>query len=193
MEITNPTLSSGHTGTGWARWGSCASAVGIRLMAVMTLTMSAAAITPVAYADNLRMNNGVVAHIYALQQLSGCPTELRVNPQLRQAAQWHTVDLLNNPVLHGDTGSDGSTPHDRAVAAGYQGQVAETVSINPASMANSALAANGIDIIDQWQSNPANLAIMTNCANTEIGVWSENSLDRMIIVAVYGPGGQVSP
>ncbi|WP_036434874.1 CAP domain-containing protein [Mycobacterium sp. URHB0044] len=166
------------------------TALGIRLMAVVTLTMLAAAIAPVAYADNLRMNNGAVAHIYALQQLSGCPTELRVSPQLRQAAQWHALDLLNNPVLHGDTGSDGSTPQDRAVAAGYQGQVAETMSINPASMANSALAANGIDIINQWQSNPAYLAIMTNCANTQIGVWSENSLDRVIIVAVYGPGGQ---
>jgi hypothetical protein len=27
---------------------------------------------------------------------------------------------------------------------------------------------------------------MANCANTEIGVWSENSLDRTVVVAVYG-------
>jgi hypothetical protein len=27
---------------------------------------------------------------------------------------------------------------------------------------------------------------MSNCANTEIGVWSENSLDRSVAVAVYG-------
>jgi hypothetical protein len=55
-------------------------------------------------------------------------------------------------------------------------------------MAGSAFAANGIEVIKQWQSNPAYLAIMTSCANTEIGVWSENSLDRMIVVAVYGTG-----
>jgi hypothetical protein len=27
---------------------------------------------------------------------------------------------------------------------------------------------------------------MSNCANTQIGVWSENSLDRTVVVAVYG-------
>jgi hypothetical protein len=27
---------------------------------------------------------------------------------------------------------------------------------------------------------------MSNCANTAIGVWSENSLDRTVVVAVYG-------
>lgn len=190
MKRTNAAPASGRTGTGWAGWGSCASALGIRLMAVMTSTMLATVTAPVANADNFRMNNGVVAHIYALQQLSGCPQELQVNPQLRQAAQWHTLDMLNDRSLDGDTGSDSSTPQDRATAAGYHGQVAETVSINPASVANSALAANSIGIIKQWQSNPAYLAIMTNCANTQIGVWSENSLDRMIIVAVYGAGGQ---
>jgi hypothetical protein len=27
---------------------------------------------------------------------------------------------------------------------------------------------------------------MQDCAFTEIGVWSENSLDRTVVVAVYG-------
>jgi hypothetical protein len=27
---------------------------------------------------------------------------------------------------------------------------------------------------------------MSDCANTTIGVWSENSLDRTVVVAVYG-------
>jgi hypothetical protein len=30
------------------------------------------------------------------------------------------------------------------------------------------------------------MAIMSNCANTQIGVWSANSLDRSVVVAVYG-------
>jgi hypothetical protein len=30
------------------------------------------------------------------------------------------------------------------------------------------------------------MAIMSNCAYTQIGVWSENSLDRTVVVAVYG-------
>jgi hypothetical protein len=27
---------------------------------------------------------------------------------------------------------------------------------------------------------------MSNCANTQMGVWSENILDRTVVVAVYG-------
>jgi hypothetical protein len=30
------------------------------------------------------------------------------------------------------------------------------------------------------------MAIIRDCANTAIGVWSDNSLDRTIVVAVYG-------
>jgi hypothetical protein len=33
------------------------------------------------------------------------------------------------------------------------------------------------------------MAIMSNCANTQLGVWSENSLDRSVVVAVYGQPG----
>jgi hypothetical protein len=30
---------------------------------------------------------------------------------------------------------------------------------------------------------------MSNCANNQIGVWSVNSLDRSVVVAVYGQPG----
>lgn len=96
------------------------------------------------------------------------------------AAQWHTNDVLNNRGLDGEVGSDGSTPQDRAQAAGFHGKVAETVAINPAP------AINNLDILNQWYYNPAYFAIMSDCANTAIGVWSENSLDRSVVVAVYG-------
>jgi hypothetical protein len=69
------------------------------------------------------------------------------------------------------------------VAAGYRGEVAETVAINP------ALAMSGVELINQWYYNPTYLAIMKDCANTDIGVWSENSLDRTVVVAVYGQPG----
>jgi hypothetical protein len=88
--------------------------------------------------------------------------------------------VLNNRNLDGDIGSDGSTPQDRANAAGFRGQVAETVAINP------ALAINGIEILNQWYYHPDYLAIMQNCAKTAIGVWSENTLYRTAVVAVYG-------
>jgi len=136
--------------------------------------------TPAAHADNKRLNDGVVANVYTVQHQAGCVNDVKINPQLQLAAQWHTDDVMGNRSLDGDIGSDGSTPQDRASASGFKGKVSETVAINP------ALAISGIEIINQWYDNPAYLAIMRDCANTAIGVWSQNSLDRTVVVAVYG-------
>ncbi|PRC59439.1 hypothetical protein C6A85_23420, partial [Mycobacterium sp. ITM-2017-0098] len=83
-----------------------------------------------------------------------------------------------NRALNGDIGSDGSTAQIRANNAGFVGTVSETVAINP------ALAISGIEIMNQWYYRPDYMAIMSNCANTQIGVWSENSFDRSVVVAV---------
>jgi hypothetical protein len=88
--------------------------------------------------------------------------------------------VLNNRALDADLGSDGSTPQARADAVGFKGAVAETVAINP------ALAINGIEIINQWYYRPDYMAIMSDCGYTKMGVWSANSLDRSVVVAVYG-------
>ncbi|WP_431235981.1 CAP domain-containing protein (plasmid) [Mycolicibacterium psychrotolerans] len=144
------------------------------------LPLLAAVGTPPAHADNTRLNNGVVANVYTVQHQAGCSTDIKKNPALTQAAQWHANDVLNNRTLDGDLGSDGSTPQSRAAAAGFTGTVAQTVAINP------ALAINNLDVINQWYYDPADFAIMSNCANTAIGVWSVNSLDRSVLVAVYG-------
>jgi hypothetical protein len=133
-----------------------------------------------AHADNHRLNDSVIANVYTVQHQSGCKNNVVRNAQLQQAAQWHALDVLNHRELDGDLGSDGSTPQSRADAAGYRGTVQQTVAINP------ALAISGIELINQWYYNPADLAIMQNCANTQMGVWSENSLDRTVVVAVYG-------
>jgi uncharacterized protein YkwD len=133
-----------------------------------------------AHADNKRLNDGVAVNVYTIQHQHGCQTDLKVNPQLRLAAQWYADDILNNRDLDGDVGSDGSTVQDRANAAGFKGIAAQTVAINP------ALAINGVEIMNQWYYRPDYMAIMSNCANSQIGVWSENSLDRSVVVAVYG-------
>jgi uncharacterized protein YkwD len=135
---------------------------------------------PHAQADNKRLNDSVVADVYTVQHRAGCTNDVKINLQLQQAAEWHTHDVLNNRNLGGDLGSDGSTPQSRAQAAGYHGKVAQTVAINP------AVAISGIELINQWYDDPTAHAIMANCANTQIGVWSENSLDRTVVVAVYG-------
>jgi hypothetical protein len=150
-------------------------------IALTALVLSAAlAGSPHARADNKRLNETVVANVYTVQHQAGCTNDVKVDPRLRLAAQWHTLDVLNNRNLQGDIGSDGSTPQGRAEAAGFHGPVAETVAINP------ALAISGIELIRRWYYNPAHFAIMSNCAHTAIGVWSENSWDRTVVVAVYG-------
>jgi hypothetical protein len=149
---------------------------------VMIAALGAAAVVamPTAHADNKRLNDGVVANVYTVAHQAGCTNDIKINPQLQLAAQWHAQDVLNNRNLDADIGSDGSTVQDRANTAGFRGKVAETVAINP------AVAISGIELINQWYYNPAYFAIMSNCANTAIGVWSENSLDRTVVVAVYG-------
>lgn len=142
---------------------------------------------PTADADNRRLNDGVVANVYTVQQQAGCTTDIKINPKLRLAAQWHTNDVLNNRALDGDIGSDGSTVADRARNAGYGGGVAETVAINP------ALAISGVELINQWYYRPDYFAIMSDCSNVDIGVWSESLLDRTVVVAVYGKGDGAPP
>ena len=144
------------------------------------LVAGGASAMPAAHADNSRLNNGVVANVYTVQHQAGCTNDLKINPRLQLAAQWHTQDVLNNRDLDGDAGSDGSSPQSRAQAAGFHGKVAETVAINP------ALAISGIEILNQWYYNSADFAVMSDCANTAIGVWSESSPDRTVVVAVYG-------
>jgi uncharacterized protein YkwD len=131
--------------------------------------------------NNSRLNKSVVSNVYTMQRRAGCPnTALNVSPQLQLAAQWHTDDVLNNRDLDGDMGCDGSTPQDRTRAAGFNGKVAETVAINP------ALAISGIELINMWYYDSNAFAIMSDCGNSLIGVWSANSLDRTVVVAVYG-------
>jgi uncharacterized protein YkwD len=148
--------------------------------AFIVMAAGAALGVPAAHADNQRLNNGVVANVYTIQHQAGCANDVRISPQLQLAAQWHAVDVLNNRNLDGDVGSDGSAPQDRANAAGFHGMVAETVAINP------AVAISGVELMNRWYYNPAYFAIMSNCANSQMGVWSENSPDRTVVVAVYG-------
>ncbi|KLO35312.1 hypothetical protein ABW17_24155 [Mycobacterium nebraskense] len=150
------------------------------LSALSALAANAFSGAPAAQADNKRLNDSVVANVFTVQHQAGCSNDVKINPQLQLAAQWHTLDVLNNRNLDGDIGSDGSTPQDRANAAGFHGKVAETVAINP------AVAISGIELINQWYYNPGYFAIMSNCANSQIGVWSENTRDRTVVVAVYG-------
>jgi uncharacterized protein YkwD len=152
---------------------------GALTMALLVLCAGMAA-TPTANADNQRLNNGVLANVYTMQHQAGCQTNVKGDRRLVEAARRQALDAVNNPDLNGDLGSDGSTPQTRANDAGFVGTVAQTVATNP------ALAINGIDILGQWYWDPVAKGIIENCANTVIGVWTENSLSRSVTVAVYG-------
>lgn len=148
---------------------------------IATLSVVAGTVAiPSAHADNSRLNNSVFANIYTAQKQNGCPTDPHLDGRLVDAARIHTLDLLNNHDISGDIGTDGSTTQDRARATGFVGQVTETVAIN------QSIAINGIDILAQWWWDPLGRAAMQDCGHTAIGVWSENSLDRSVVVAVYG-------
>lgn len=142
--------------------------------------LTATVVAPGACADNKRLNDSVWANVYTVQRQAGCTSTIKRNSQLQLAAQWHTDDMMNNRNLDGDIGSDGSTPQSRAAAAGFRGRAVQTVAVTP------ALAINNMDIMRQWYYDPPSFAIMSDCANSTIGIWSANSLDRSIVVAVYG-------
>ena len=129
---------------------------------VVAVVGAAVAGMPAANADNRRLNDGVVANVYTVQHQAGCTTEIKINPKLRLAAQWHTNDVLNNRALDGDIGSDGSTVADRARNAGYAGAVAETVAINP------ALAITGVEIMNSGSlpKSPAAQAVWGRAASS---------------------------
>ncbi|MUL77492.1 CAP domain-containing protein [Mycolicibacterium sp. CBMA 226] len=159
------------------------------LSVLAAVPVSAVLCTPLTHADNgntlipnnKRLNDSVVSNVYTVQHQAGCTNDIAVNPQLQQAAARQARDMIANRDLDGDIGSDGSTPQLRAEQAGYRGgPVAQTVAINP------AIAISGVDLINRWYYDPVIKQIMANCANNQMGVWSENSLDRTVVVAVYG-------
>jgi uncharacterized protein YkwD len=154
--------------------------IGARLVPVAVMLSGAGVLAvPNARADNKRLNDAVVSGVYTIQHQAGCTNDVITNNSLTLAAEWHADDMLSRNI-NDDIGSDGSTPQDRANAAGFRGKVAETVAINP------AISISSLELMNQWYYNPDYMAIMRDCANTAMGVWSENSLNRTVVVAMYG-------
>jgi uncharacterized protein YkwD len=153
----------------------------IRVLSVAMLLAGPGLLTaPTANADNKRLNSAVVSAVYTLQHQAGCTNDVVRDNALTLAAQWHADDMITNRNVNDDTGSDGSLPQDRANAAGFRGKASETVAINP------AMAISSLELVNQWYYNPDDMAIIRNCANTAMGVWSDNSPDRTVVVAMYG-------
>ena len=158
-----------------------------RVLPVVVIASGTGALAaPAAHADNKRLNSAVVSAVYTLQHQAGCTNDVIRNNALTLAAEWHAEDMINNRNINDDNGSDGSTPQDRANAAGFNGKASETVAINP------AISITSLELVNQWYYNPADMAIIRDCANTAMGVWSDNSLDRTVVVAMYGQPAPVN-
>jgi uncharacterized protein YkwD len=152
-----------------------------RVLPVAALLAGTGVLAPAtAHADNKRLNSAVVSAVYTLQHQAGCTNDVIRDNALTLAAQWHADDMMNNRNINDDIGSDGSTPQDRAAAAGFRGKAAETIATNP------AMAISSLELVNQWYYNPDDMAIIRDCANSSMGVWSDNSMDKTVVVAMYG-------
>jgi uncharacterized protein YkwD len=102
----------------------------------------------------------VIALVNQERAAAGCP-ELTPNDTLTAAAEAHSQDMAENHFLD-HTGSEGSTPAERAEAAGYQWQrVAENVAAGPPSA----------DIaVDGWMDSPGHRENILDCELRETGV-----------------------
>jgi uncharacterized protein YkwD len=124
------------------------------LPVAVILSGAGALVTPTAHADNQRLNSAVVSGVYTLQHQAGCTNDVIRDNALTLAAEWHAEDMMNNRNINDDIGSDGTSPQDRANAAGFHGKSAETVAIN------RAVSITSLELINQWYYNPDDMAII---------------------------------
>jgi hypothetical protein len=136
---------------------------------------------------NARLNDGIVADGSPFSTKPGCTNDIEINPPLQLAAQWHTDDVLNNRALDNDIGSEGPhhnsgpTPPDSAATCpkpyhqprpgDQRHRDSPPVVLQPRRFRRHV---------------PPGSTDSLDCANTVVGVWLENSLDRPVVVAVYG-------
>jgi hypothetical protein len=56
-------------------------------------------------ADNKRLNDGVVANVYTIQHQAGCTNDVKINPKLQFAAEWHaSLDRSVVVAVYGQPG-----------------------------------------------------------------------------------------
>lgn len=101
----------------------------------------------------------------------GCPA-VAGDQQLRVAAERHAIDMRDNNAhlqagTDGHTGSDGSRPDQRIVAAGFtpmsrHGEIIYWANGPPGNTERAT--------VDWWMNSPPHRAIIMNCAFTHAGV-----------------------
>lgn len=102
-------------------------------------------------------NDNFEDEINRIRRENGLP-ELTRNSALDQAANAHAQDQQGRELGH--TGSDGSSPGDRARRAGYDSSVRENVAWNYSDEA---------DVAQGWMNSPGHRAAMLDPNATEFG------------------------
>lgn len=105
------------------------------------------------------LEDEVTALTNAERAAAGCG-ELRTDERLRTAARGHSRDMADNDYFS-HTGLDGSSPTDRAQAAGYDGGVAENIAVGYRTPA---------DVMRGWMNSDGHRNNLLNCSHRVIGV-----------------------
>jgi uncharacterized protein YkwD len=103
--------------------------------------------------------NRVVALTNAERAAAGCG-ELAVDERLRTAARGHSQDMATNDYFS-HTSLDGSSPTDRARAAGYPGGVGENIAMGYRTPE---------DVMRGWMNSDGHRRNILNCRYLVIGV-----------------------
>jgi uncharacterized protein YkwD len=111
------------------------------------------------YSSSSSYLNEIANLINSARTQAGLPA-LAVNPVLAAAAQGHSIDMACHG-LTSHTGSDGSSPHDRIVAAGYIPSFSAEI-IYGSGYPQTA--------VDWWMSDQIHRDTILNANITEMGV-----------------------
>jgi uncharacterized protein YkwD len=114
-----------------------------------------------AYADE---SDDVVAMVNEERESAGC-SPVTVDARLTKAAQGHSQDQADRGEMT-HTGSDGSTPGQRATRAGYRwSRIGENVAMGTRSPQR---------VMELWMNSPSHRDNILNCAFRHIGVAQVN-------------------
>jgi uncharacterized protein YkwD len=126
----------------------------LALAALLLLALPASAQTAPQWASE------VTALTNAERAKVGCPA-LTLDARLSKAAQAHTDEMSRNSALAHE-GANGSTPGDRATAAGYTWTaVAENI---------AAGQPTPTEVVGSWMKSPGHRQNILNCVYRHIGV-----------------------
>jgi uncharacterized protein YkwD len=106
------------------------------------------------------MEDEVLAMVNRERQRDGCTTAVHADDRLHDAARGHSVDMAAHRTMS-HTGSDGSTPWQRAERAGYPSAMAENVAYGYPTAAA---------VMAGWMGSPGHKRNILNCSAKALGV-----------------------